>query len=62
MSTCKILEYWSTGVLEYWSVDYKSGKRSDFYSFTLIPTNPITVHIIPLLHHSITPERINFLF
>jgi len=31
MPACKMLEYWSDGVLECWD---KSRKRSDFYSFT----------------------------
>jgi hypothetical protein len=48
-------------ILEYWSVEYKIGKRSDFYSFTLVSSNPTTVHIIliPLLHHSNTPSVIH---
>jgi hypothetical protein len=32
-----VMEYWSGGkeqVLEYWSVGFKSGNRSDFYAFT----------------------------
>jgi len=50
-----------TGVLECWSVEYKSGKRSDFYSFTLVFPDPIPVHITPSLQYSSAPGMINLL-
>ena len=44
--------------MEYWSVGFKNGNRSDFYSFAF--GNARSKHglyfsIIPTIHHSITP-------